>query len=279
MKSNAVKTLKGNAAVGVVVAFAVFVIVVMLILGSFMGVVDTGHRGVVTHWSKVTGEVKGEGFYFKTPFSEDVIEMNVQVQKEEADASAASRDLQDVNAKVAVNYQLNESAVGSIYQDMRKDYAGRVITPSIQEVVKASTALFTAEELITRRSQVKDLMTNQLREKLQPYGITVKEVNLVNFGFSDSFNGAIENKVRAEQDALAAKNKLEQSKYEAQQVIETARGESESIRIRTEALAQSQSLVEFTKAEALKISAEKGQKIVPDTVIGSSDGLLFNLNR
>lgn len=266
------RSLKGNAAVAGIIAFAVLAIVVMLVLGSFMGVVDTGNRGVVTHWSKVTGETKGEGFYFKTPFSEDVIEMNVQVQKEEADASAASKDLQDVNAKVAVNYQLNESSVGSIYQDMRKDYAGRVITPSIQEVVKAATAQFTAEELITKRSVVKDLMTTQLREKLQPYGITVKEVNIVNFGFSESFNAAIEAKVKAEQDALASKNTLEKVKYDAQQAIERAKGEAESIRI------QSQALVEQPQYLELK-AIEKWNGDVPTYLGGGQPVPFINLNR
>ena len=62
------------------------------------------------------------------------------------------------------------------------------------------------------------------------------EVNITDFSFSTSFDSAIEAKVKAEQDALAEKNKLEQVKFQAQQQIEQSKAEAEKIRIQAEAI-------------------------------------------
>lgn len=245
------------------IKWAGIAILVIIAFFSAFDSVGTGERGVVTHLGKVTGEVKGEGVYIVMPFYTKVVSMNVQLQKEEADASAASKDLQDVNAKVAVNYQLDPAKVANIYQDMQKDYKERLIIPSIQEVVKSSTAQYTAEELITKRGDVKAIMIARLAEKLEPYGILVKDVNIVNFSFSDSFNAAIENKVRAEQDALAAKNKLEQIKYEAEQKVEAARGEAEKIKIESQALSEQPQFLE-------KLAIEKWNGQLPTYLTSGS---------
>jgi regulator of protease activity HflC (stomatin/prohibitin superfamily) len=111
-----------------------------------------------------------------------------------------------------------------------------LIDPAIQESVKAATAKYTAEELITKRTLVReDIMTN-LKNKLSIDNIDIIALNITNFKFSDTFDIAIENKVKAEQDALTQKNKLEQIKYEAQQTIESAKAQAESIRIQAQAI-------------------------------------------
>ncbi len=164
--------------------------------------------------------------------------MNVQTQKAEVTADSASKDLQVVTTVIAVNYNLEPAAVRSLYQTIGKDdvIAFKIIAPSIQEAVKSTTAKFTAEELITERTAVAVDIKANLTNKLGKLGILVTDINIVEFRFSPEFDAAIESKVRAEQDALAQKNLLEKVKYEAQQTIETARAQAESIKIQAEAV-------------------------------------------
>ena len=112
----------------------------------------------------------------------------------------------------------------------------KIIAPTIQESVKSTTAKFTAEELITERSAVAVDIKANLTNKLGKLGISVSDINIVEFRFSPEFDAAIESKVRAEQDALAQKNLLEKVKYEAQQTIESAKAQAESIKIQAEAV-------------------------------------------
>ena len=270
--------------VGLVVA-GVIGLIAIIGLFSMFETVGTGYRGVVTNLNRVTGEVKGEGFYVLNPFTENVVQMNVQLQTVDAEASAASRDLQDVTAKIAVNYHLNPDQVTGIYQDMRQEYVTRLLNPVIQESIKSATAKYTAEELITKRAEVRQAIAVNIIEKVEKRGIMIDEVNIVNVSFSESFNAAIENKVKAEQDALASKNTLEKIKYDAQQAVEKARGEgdarilnaqaeAEAIKIQAEAI-QSQGGAEYVNLKAV----ERWDGTLPTQMIPGSTVPFINLNR
>lgn len=255
--------------------FLLIVVGISVLIGIFaffasFGTVNTGSRGVVLRLQNPTGEIKEQGFYWKTPFLEDVIDMPVQILKEEAEATAASKDLQDVTTKIALNYHLDPLRVGNIYQEVRKDYTIRIIQPAIQEAVKSATAKYTAEELITKRSEVRDAIVANIREKITPRGMLVDEVNIINFAFSGSFNAAIEKKVTAEQEALASKNQLEKVKYDAQQSIERAKGEAESIRIQSQALTEQPQYLE-------KLAIEKWSGILPQYITDGTSMPFINV--
>jgi regulator of protease activity HflC (stomatin/prohibitin superfamily) len=176
--------------------------------------------------------------------------MDVKTQKYVADATAASRDLQDVKTKIAVNYHILPDSTPQLYKEIGIDYSDRIIQPFEQETVKATTAQFTAEELITKREQVKEQIRVSLAEKLRPRGIVVEDISIVNFEFSPSFTQAIEAKVTAEQNALREKNKLAQVEYEAKQRIAQAEGEAKAIQIQAEAI-RAQGGKEYVQLQAI----------------------------
>lgn len=132
-----------------------------------------------------------------------------------------------------------------------KVIASKIISPAIQESVKAATAQFTAEELISKRPDVNARMTELLKAKLDEQGINVVAVNIVNFQFSEAFDIAIEAKVRAEQEALTEQNKLEQIKFQAQQKVETAKWEAEAILLKAQAEAEANKVVAESLTEQL----------------------------
>ncbi|MCW4036092.1 MAG: prohibitin family protein, partial [Candidatus Bathyarchaeota archaeon] len=210
---------------GVLAVLLVVIIFGGAILTLGFARVPAGHRGVLLTWGKVEERILPEGLNFIIPFVQSVEMMTVQVQKAESTESTATNDLQEVSTTVAVNFRLNPGAVNNIYRDLRKDYVSRVIKPNIEESLKAATAQYTAEELITKRPIVKSTFDDILAERLEVFNIDVVAVSLTDFQFSPSFSAAIEAKVTAEQQALEAKNKLEQIRYEAQQQIIQAEAE------------------------------------------------------
>jgi len=215
------------------VVLGIFILIILF--GSFY-IIQAGQRGVLLTFGNPDLVPKSEGLHFKWPLVQKIVKMDIQTQKYEAELTAASKDLQDVNTKIAINYRLVGDNVPILYRDIGMDYSNKIIYPLEQEVNKAITAQFTAEELVTKRDAVREKMKSLLIERLQPRGIIVEEISIINFKFSESFTVAIENKVTAEQNALAAKNKLEQIKYEAEQRVAQAEGEAEAIQIQTEAL-------------------------------------------
>ncbi len=213
----------------------------LLIIFSPFTIISAGERGVVVRFGHVKETILNEGFHLKNPL-DDVFHYSVQTTKYETFASAASKDLQTVSVTLAVNYHLNPSTVNTLHQNVRGDYQETLLSPAVQDAVKSITAQYTAEELIARRSEVSQGIETLLRERLEAY-FFVENINIVNFDFSESFNAAIERKVTAEQEALAARNRLEQTKYEAEQKIIAAQAEAESLRIQAEALAENDALV------------------------------------
>jgi regulator of protease activity HflC (stomatin/prohibitin superfamily) len=214
-----------------------------------VGTIPAGQRGVRTRFGAVVGNQVSEGLYVNVPFIESVIRVDVRVQKEEVAASAASKDLQSVESKIALNYHIDPTMVNSLYKNVGTEYRVRLIAPALQESVKASTADFTAEELITKREIVRDAIKQVIVSKLQPYGILIDELNIMDFDFSESFNKAIEAKVTAEQDALAAKNKLQQVQFEAEQAIAQAKGKAQAISVESEALRNNPQVLELRALE------------------------------
>ena len=208
--------------------------------------IPAGHRGVMLTWGKAEDRSLHEGLNFRIPFVQKIELMTVQVLKAESTETAASHDLQDVKTTIAVNFKLVPDRVHIVYRELSHDYISRVIKPNIEESLKASTAEFTAEELITKRPIVKAAFDDILEKRLGAFNIEVVAVSLTDFQFSQTFSDAVEAKVTAEQQALEAKNKLEQVRYESQQqviqaeaernaTVARALGEAEAVRIKADA--------------------------------------------
>jgi len=237
-------------------------IIIIIIAGGALSTlgfkrVPAGYRGVLLTWGKPEDKILGEGLNFVIPFIQSVELMNVQVQVAESTESAATNDLQEVSATVAVNFRLDPLAVNEIYRELRQDYVSRVIKPNIEESLKAATAQFKAEELITKRAIVKKAFDDILAERLHLFDIDVIAVSLTDFQFSQSFAAAIEAKVTAEQSALEAKNKLEQIRFEAQQQIIQAEAEKNATIAR--ALGEAQAVIIEADATAAAIEVITAQ--------------------
>src|SRR6187402_657376 len=232
-----------------IAAAVITVIIIIVVLAESIVIVEAGHRGVVLYLGAVENKVLGEGVHFIIPFVEQVVQMEVRTQKFQAEATAASNDLQEVQTVIALNYRIDPQETNRIYQVLGVNYADRVISPTIQESVKASVAKFNAEELITKRETAKSVIANAIRSTLASNNIQTQNVFITDFKFSDAFATQIEQKVVAFQKFLTEQNNLKaievianqtvvQAEAQARANIAKANGESQAIRIINEQLRQ-----------------------------------------
>ena len=218
--------------------------------------VNTGHIGVKTRFGKVTSDSLPAGLYFRIPFVEDINQVEVREQKMEMHTGASSADLQTIQSSIAANFRPDPTKAHLLFEEVGREYEQRILYPAVEETVKAVTAKYTAEELITRRTQVRDEMETMLKFRVSGNHILITKFNIVNFEFSKSFNNAIEEKQTAEQEALRATNILRRMKVEADQKIETARGAAESVKLAAQAQAEAITLMAKAEAAAQKLLAE-----------------------
>ena len=254
--------------------FLVIVGVIILVLVFFRPWVQVGagQRGIVLNFGAVQKLVLDEGLHFRIPVMQEIVLMDVKVQKAETDAAAASADLQDVTSRVALNYHVVPDKANIVYQSIGVQFKERIIDPAILEVVKAVTAKYTAEELITKRPAVSEAMRRNLMDRLLANNIAVDAFSIVTFSFSKVFTEAIESKQTAEQLALKAKRDLDRIKIEAEQKITTARAEAESLRLQRANI--SPDLIELRKIEANMKAIEKWNGILPQVTGGGAIPLI-----
>ncbi|OUM60673.1 hypothetical protein PIROE2DRAFT_46022 [Piromyces sp. E2] len=243
-------------------------IVAILIVGfSSYTVVDAGHTGVKVTLGKVSDNVLTEGFHFKTPFLTSIVEIDNRVTKTEVESNAASKDLQSISTKVAVNFRVNSAHSAKIYKNVGNDFTNVIVNPAIQECVKSVAAKYNAEQLITNRTVVSEGMEKEISQKINPYGLNIEVLNIVNFDFSEEFSKAIEAKQTAQQQALKAEQDLARIKVEAQQMVEKAKAESEAYQLKNQQLTEKVIMMHFV---------EKWDGKLPTVTSGASP--LFDIN-
>ncbi len=218
--------------------------IIIVLFNTFISV-KSGHTGVVTTFGKVSDTVLTEGLHVKVPFVQQVVQVDNRVLKSEAKCISASKDLQTITSVIALNYRVSNSKSAELYKNVGVDYQNTIITPTIQDSVKAITAKFTAEELITNRQAVGQEMRELVAKKLESYGVLVDNFNIINFEFSKEFDAAIEAKQTAEQNALKAQQDLARIKVEAQQKIEQAKAEAEAYRLKSQQITREMILMEY----------------------------------
>lgn len=272
-----------------VITFSIVGFLIGIALLSIFGVVSTGQIGVKTRVGKVVGTVD-TGLYFKLPFIEKVtkIDTRTRVIKNEHYVNeegktlsdnalqAASKDLQEVSVSIVVNYKVDATKAVEIFTQYKniETYEEGVIKPLIKQIVKASSAQYTAEELVTKRAEFNTATAEALRTGISSKSAILEEINVTNVGFSNYFTQAIEAKVTAEQQALTAKNKLEQTKYEGEQKIVSAKAEAEAIRIQSQAI-NSQGGADYVNLKAI----EKWDGKLPVQMIPGSSVPFINVNK
>ena len=248
--------------------------IVFLIIATFIkpfAMVGAGERGVVMRFGKVQDVILDEGLHPVLPIVTSVKTLSVRVQKNDINAEASSKDLQDVTTDVAVNWHIDPTKANTIFQRVGDEgqIVLRIINPAVSEVVKAATAKKTAEEIITKRTELKQEIDNTLKERLAAYGILVDDVSLVNVSFSTEFAKAIEAKQIAEQEAKRAEFEALKAEKVAQAEVNRAKGQAEAQRLQRETLTP-----ELLQKQAI----EKWDGRFP-TVLGGEGALPFiNIN-
>ncbi len=244
----------------------VLVILGLLFLNPFV-TIDAGERGVVLNFGAVQPVVLDEGLHFRIPIMQNIIEMDVKIQKAQTDSAASTKDLQDTQFSIVVNHHIIPEKANWIYQNIGLSYKQRIIDPSVQEVVKAVSAKYTAEELITQMEKVSREIKELLKNRVKGYSIIVDDFSIVNFKFSDQFTQAIEEKQTAEQRALKAKRDLDRIKIEAMQKVEQARAEATELRLKRAQV--SPQVIRLREIEVRLKAIQKWNGVLPRVTSGA----------
>lgn len=256
---------------GIAAGLAFFIATILF--ASFT-VISAGHTGVQVTLGEVNPAPLTEGVHFVNPIS-SVKDVDVRLQKAELKgANAGTKDLQVVHTDIVVNFRLDPLKVPHIYKEYGLNVDEKVLGPGINEAFKSVTGHYTSEELVTKRDLVSQEILQHLVDKMAPFNITVSNISLVNFGFSQAYQQAIEAKVIATQQTAKAEQDLARIKVEAASRVAQAKGEAEAISIQAQAI-QSNGGQNYVQLQWI----EKWDGKLPTTVLGSDSKTLMNISK
>ena len=254
----------------------VIVFLLAFVLLSSIKTVPTGTVGVKTRFGAVQKTVINEGINLKVPFIEKIVLINCKTKKIDITSEGGTKDMQTVNVAIAVNYNVNKSTANSLYQEVGLNYEEIIIRPAMLESVKASMAQYTAEELITRRSEVSEKIKETLINKISDRGFVVTGFNITDIIFSDTYNQAIEQKAVAQQQVETAKANLEKQQIENQQRISVAETDAQVMELKNSQITENTlKLKELENQEAF-IKKWNGQ--LPSTMLNDKISAIFGID-
>ena len=210
-----------------IIIIGIIVLLVLIVIISSIKTIPTGFVGVKSRFGAVQDTMLHEGINLKLPFVEQIHKIDCRVKKSEVEEQAASKDLQTVKFRIAVNYNVNRESANQLFKTVGMDYENIILIPSILEAIKGTTAQYTAEELITKRQEVSDKMTESLASKIEGKGFQVIDFNVIDLEFSPEYNEAVEKKQVIEQQTKAAQYELEKAKVENERAVVNAKAQAE----------------------------------------------------
>lgn len=252
---------------------AIILLIVITLFSSFSAV-GTGYVGVKTRFGKVQNDVINEGLNVKVPFIERIVKIDCRTKKIEISSEGSSKDMQTVTTTVVVNYNVKKETANALYKDIGKEYEDIIINPAVLESIKSAMAQYTAEELITKRSEVSNKIQETLESKISERGLIISEFNLTNIDFSEEYDKAIEEKAVKQQEVVTAQAELEKQKIQNEKEISIAEKDAKVMELQNTQITDK--TLKLKELEVKQKMIEKWNGQLPTTTLNDNMLNLFN---
>ncbi len=243
------------------------VVVLVLVFSSFT-TVQSGNRGVLLQLGAVKPTILTEGFILKFRFSRMSSRLKFGSKKRKVPRRQLQRIFKWSQPKLQSTIRLIQMLSINFIKKSVWIIAPELWIQRLPKSLKAITAQYTAEELISKRPEVSAQVKDMLSKKLSKYYMKLEDINIKEFAFSEEFNKAIESKQTAEQNALKAQRDLDRIKIEAQQQVAQAGAEAEALRLKKQEVTPE--LIQLKQIEVQEKALEKWDGQLPSVTGGAT---------
>jgi prohibitin 2 len=251
-------------------AIAILAIIVVSVAGCGIKVVNTGQRGIETHFGKVVSESLPEGLYIFNPITNQIVEIDTRIQRQDGETDTYTRDVQQAAIKYTLNYRLQQNAAHTMYQDIGRDWEQKLIPQVVLGTLKEVVGKWDAVDLISNRDKAANTAFDSIRDSLAERNVEVSRFEITDISYTKEFENSVEQKVIAQQKAIEEQNRTKQIEEQARQKVLSAEAEAKSMQIRAEALEQNAKLVEWE-------AVQKWNGVLPQYMLGSGTTPFINV--
>lgn len=231
------------------------ILVVAFLLVSACKTIQEGNRGVERKFGKQDNTLLQPGLYFYNPIWTEIIVLPLMINNLEVKLSLPSREGLNVEAEISILYQLQADKVPQLLVDFGgsdfHENEERVVINVFRSAAADVSAQFLAKDMHSgKRAEIEDAILGRMREILAPRGFNIEKVLMKSIKLPPGLYAAIEDKLRAEQDAQRMEYVLQQERREAERRKVEAEGVRDSQRILSQGL--NKEIIQLRSIEAFR---------------------------
>ncbi|MDR2556554.1 MAG: prohibitin family protein [Bacteroidales bacterium] len=226
-----------------IVTYAVIALFALIVFLYSYSIIPSGKVGVLSTMGKISDSPLTDGFNLIAPFVQSVTKVDCKTQKVEEEVSTYTKDIQPSNLRYALNYSIKKDYATKLWKEVGAEHVEKILNPAIYGTIKDVVGKWEAKDLVSNREKAAEEILMSLKNVSKYYEITA--FNFVDIDYSDEFEKVIEQKVAAEQEALKQINRTRSIEEQAKQQVIAAEAEAKAMKIKAEALAYNQRLVEY----------------------------------
>ena len=254
------------------VAFPLIIgaVVLLILLSKSAVTIGPGEGGVI--FERLgdginTEKTYGEGFYIVAPWN-DMIIRKVRQQSVSDQMNVLSVNGLEVKVNGTIWYEPEYSNLGKLIKTKGEDYEHELLDPAINAAARSVVGRYTPEQLYcSKRDVIEQEILDEVTKLLDGQYLIVKRVLVEDVQLPPTIKGAIERKLKQEQESLEYEFRLVTADKEAQKVRIEAQGKADANRILSASLTDK--ILQDKGIEAtVKLSESANSKVI---VIGSGD--------
>jgi regulator of protease activity HflC (stomatin/prohibitin superfamily) len=253
-----------------VIIGVVVLLVVVLLKNSFI-ILQPTERGVVFKpYSSglAIDDVKGQGLSIVAPWNSMII-FDVEEQQIEETMDVLSVDGLSISIDVSLRFKPIPDQIGYLYEQFKTSYAAKLIRPELRSAVRQIVGQYTPEELYaTKRQEIETKIEDATRTILTRNNIELKALLFRSIKLPSTIKTAIEDKLKADQEAQKFDYLLIKETKEAERRRIDAEGKAAANRILSASLTD-KILTEKGILATEALAKSPNSKVI---VIGSGDG-------
>ena len=195
---------------------AAIILIILLGLSRSVRVVPAGHVGVIDFFGKVSSRTLVSGINLVNPLAR-VVSFSIQTQEDKETMSVPSKEGLNVALEISILYRLKPDRAAEIYRTVERDYVNVVLIPQSRSVARDVTVANEAKALYTsEREVIAQKFHDYLQQHVEERGILIESILLRSITLPPMVSQAIEQKLKAEQDAERMKFVLQKEQQEAE---------------------------------------------------------------
>lgn len=239
--------------------------------------VDDNEVCFTKHWGQYSTGILGTGINWFNPISTEMICIDARARQYSAEMEAFTKDKQALNVEYTVNWRVIKDEAMNMHKELGYNYDKRAFA-EIGNAINVILQQNNLDVILIEQIKMQNAIQVLANERLKQYHMLIDSI-VIDTDPTPDYKAAVAEKQIAKEKALAEANRTEQEKQKALQVKIAAQADAEAMRIKTNALAQSKSLIDYERVQVEKIEAERWDGKLPANIYSSAPLPILDLSK